>query len=123
MIILPKDSEKKVEIWLRGLEGIGKNKSRKICQDLGITRKTSIRDLTPRIEDLLLKKIYDTQHIEYKQDMFLDTKRVQVENILSLIKLGTYRGSRHFYGYPIKGRTISNSKTARRLNARIRKYL
>lgn len=105
-IDLPRD--KRVEIALTYIYGIGKSTSQKILAEAGINPDTRVRDLTEeevaKIRDLIDKGV----KVEG------DLRREVSLNIKRLIEIGCYRGIRHRRGLPVRGQ---NSKT----NARTRK--
>ncbi len=103
---LPRD--KRVEIALTYIFGIGKSTSQKILADTGINPDTRVKDLT---EDEVnkLRTIIDKE-IKVEGDL----RREVSLNIKRLIEIGSYRGLRHRRGLPVRGQ---KSKT----NARTRK--
>lgn len=101
---LPRD--KRVEIALTYIFGIGKSTSQKLIQSTGINPDTRVRDLT---EDELarIREIIDkTQKVEG------DLRREIALNIKRLIEIGCYRGLRHRRGLPVRGqRSKTNART------------
>lgn len=98
--------EKRVEIALTYIYGIGRSTSRKILQETGVNPDTRVRDLT---ED-------ETQRIREYIDRNLkvegDLRREVSLNIKRLIEIGCYRGVRHRKGLPVRGqRTKTNART------------
>lgn len=103
-IDLPK--QKRGEISLTYIFGIGKTTAQKILDDAGIDYSTKVEDWTEE-QVSTLRKIIDT---EYKVEGAL---RTEVNgNIRRLIETGTYRGVRHRKGLPVRGqRTQTNART------------
>jgi len=101
---LPRD--KRVEIALTYIFGIGKSTSQKLLATAGVNPDTRVRDLTEdeltRIRDLIDK----TLKVEG------DLRREIALNIKRLIEIGCYRGIRHRRGLPVRGqRTKTNART------------
>lgn len=103
-IDLPRD--KRVEIGLTYLYGIGLNTSRKILAETGISPDVRIRDLT-EIEVGKLRAYIDA-NIKVEGDL----RREVSMNIKRLIEIGCYRGIRHRRGLPVRGQnTRQNART------------
>ncbi len=103
-IDLPK--EKRGEIGLTYIYGIGRSTAQDILDALDIDRGTKVKDWTDDQVAELRKKI-DT---EYKVEGALRTEVNQ--NIRRLIEIGSYRGTRHRKGLPVRGqRTQTNART------------
>jgi len=101
---LPRD--KRVEIGLTYIFGIGRSKSNEILAKTGINPDTRVRDLTDD-EINRLREIIDK---EYKTEG--DLRREIALNIKRLIEIGCYRGRRHRQGLPVRGqRTKTNART------------
>lgn len=101
---LPRD--KRVEIALTYIFGIGKTTSQKILNTTGISPNTRVRDLT---EDEV-SKLRETIDKEVKVEG--DLRREISLNIKRLIEIGCYRGVRHRRGLPVRGqRTKTNART------------
>ena len=98
--------EKRVEIGLTYIYGIGRPSSNRILKEAGISPDTRIRDLT---EDEVIKirnVIETTQMVEG------DLRREIALNIKRLVEIGCYRGIRHRKGMPVRGqRTRTNART------------
>lgn len=103
-IDLPK--EKRGEIGLTYIYGIGRSTAQNILDTLGINRDAKVKDWNDD-EVAELRKLIDT---EYKVEGAL---RSEVNaNIRRLIEIGSYRGSRHRKGLPVRGqRTQTNART------------
>ena len=101
---LPK--EKRVEIGLTYIYGIGLTSSQKILEKAGVNPDTRIKDLTDE-EINNIRKIIDD---EYKVEG--DLRRDVALNIKRLKEIGCYRGLRHRKGLPVRGqRTKTNART------------
>jgi small subunit ribosomal protein S13 len=105
---IPKD--KRVEISLQYIYGIGPASSRQILSSGGINPDTRVKDLSEQ-EVSRIREIIDK---EYKVEGGL-RKEVNF-NIKRLIEIGSYRGLRHRRGLPVRGqRTRTNARTKRGL--------
>jgi len=98
--------EKRVEIGLTYIYGVGRSKANEILKRTGVNPDTRVRDLTDdevgRIRELIDK--------EYKVEG--DLRREVALNIKRLIEIGCYRGRRHRQGLPVRGqRTKTNART------------
>ncbi|GIP24736.1 30S ribosomal protein S13 [Paenibacillus sp. J22TS3] len=101
---LPRD--KRVEIALTYIFGIGKTTSQKILSETGISPNTRVRDLTEDEVSKLRESIDKTVKVEG------DLRREISLNIKRLIEIGCYRGVRHRRGLPVRGqRTKTNART------------
>ncbi|GAB6992470.1 30S ribosomal protein S13 [Paenibacillus pini] len=101
---LPRD--KRVEIALTYIFGIGKTTSQKILNSTGINRDTRVRDLTEDEVSKLRESIDKTVKVEG------DLRREISLNIKRLVEIGCYRGVRHRRGLPVRGqRTKTNART------------
>ncbi|HEY8344288.1 MAG TPA: 30S ribosomal protein S13 [Bacillota bacterium] len=101
---LPRD--KRIEISLTYIYGIGLTTAREILAKTGINPDTRVRDLT---EDEITKLREIIDH-EYKVEG--DLRREESMNIKRLIEIGSYRGLRHRRGLPVRGqRTKTNART------------
>ena len=100
---LPK--EKRVEIGLTYIYGIGLKRSQKILKDAGVNPDTRVKDLTPEQE----------KDIRNAMSGYLvegDLRREVALNIKQLVEMGCYRGTRHKKGLPVRGqRTKTNART------------
>jgi small subunit ribosomal protein S13 len=99
---------KRVEIGLTYIYGIGRPTSNEILAELGIEPDRKVRDLTDD-EVSKLRDIIDRDHMVEG-----DLRRERSQNIKRLMEIGCYRGMRHRRGLPVRGQ---NTKT----NARTRK--
>jgi small subunit ribosomal protein S13 len=101
---LPK--QKRIEYGLTYIYGIGVTSSRKILAEAGISLDTRVKDLT---EDEVGKI---RAVIDNKFTVEGDLKREVALNIKRLIEVGSYRGTRHRKGLPVRGqRTKTNART------------
>ncbi len=101
---LPRD--KRVEIGITYIYGIGPAIAQEILAKTGINPDTRVRDLTE--EDVAkIRELLDT---EYKVEG--DLRREESLNIKRLIEINSYRGKRHRMGLPLRGqRTKTNART------------
>jgi small subunit ribosomal protein S13 len=98
--------EKRVEIGLTYIFGIGRSSSNNILSETGINPDTRIRDLTED-EVARLREAIDK---DYKVEG--DLKREVSLNIKRLMEIGCYRGRRHKMGLPVRGqKTKTNART------------
>ncbi len=101
---LPKN--KRVEIALTYIFGIGLSSSKKILAKAGVDPDKRVKDLTPE-EISKIREIIDK---EYKVEGEL--RKEIAMNIKRLIDIGCYRGLRHIMGLPVRGqRTRTNART------------
>ena len=99
---------KRIEIGLTYIYGIGRSTSLKILSQTGIGLDTRVRDLTES-EITRLREVIDR---EYKVEG--DLRREVALNIKRLTEIGCYRGIRHRRGLPVRGqRTKTNARTKR----------
>ena len=103
-IDLPKD--KRIEIGLTYIYGIGRKSAQDILAQTGINPDTRVKDLTEDQEAALRDVIDKNYTIEG------DLRREVALNIKRLIEIGCYRGMRHRRGLPVRGqRTKTNART------------
>jgi len=101
---LPKN--KRVEIALTYIYGIGRSRSQSILNAAGINWDTKVKDLTEEE----VNKIRNILEKNYKVEG--DLRREVSQNIKRLIEIGCYRGIRHRKGLPVRGqRTSTNART------------
>ncbi len=100
--------EKRVEIALGYIYGIGRTRAVKILENTGITPATRVRDLT---EDEIsrLREFIDKN---YKVEG--DLRREVAMNIKRLVEIGCYRGVRHRRGLPVRGQNTKNNARTRK---------
>ncbi|MDR3592183.1 MAG: 30S ribosomal protein S13 [Negativicutes bacterium] len=101
---LPRD--KRIEIALTYIFGIGLTFSKEILATTGINPDTRVRDLTEEE----ISRLRETIDKNYKVEG--DLRREESLNIKRLIEIGSYRGKRHRVGLPVRGqRTKTNART------------
>ena len=103
---LPRD--KRIEIALTYIFGIGLKTSQKLLAETGINPDTRTRDLTED-EVVKLRDIIDKQVIVEG-----DLRREQSLNIKRLVEIGCYRGRRHRVGLPVRGQNTKNNARTRK---------
>jgi len=98
--------EKRIEIALTYIFGLGLTTSKEVLQKTGVNPDTRVRDLTED-EITRLREVIDR---DYKVEG--DLRREETTNIKRLIDIGSYRGLRHRRGLPVNGqRTRTNART------------
>ena len=98
--------EKRVEIGLTYVYGIGHSSAVRILNEAGVSLDTRVRDLTDEEVSRIRDVIDRTQTVEG------DLRREIALNIKRLIEIGCYRGIRHRRGLPVRGqKTKSNART------------
>ena len=101
---LPKD--KRIEIGLTYVYGIGRTSAKKILEETGINPDTRVKDLTEEDE----AKLRDC--IDKKYTVEGDLRRSVALDIKRLTEIGSYRGTRHRRGLPVRGqRSKTNART------------
>ncbi|MFZ5608403.1 MAG: 30S ribosomal protein S13 [Pseudomonadota bacterium] len=99
-------TNKRVEVALTYIHGIGRTKAKEICGKLALPASRRVHDLTDA-EVLQLREIIDR---DYQVEG--DLRREVAMNIKRLMDLGSYRGLRHRKGLPVRGqRTHTNART------------
>jgi small subunit ribosomal protein S13 len=99
-------NDKRVEIALTYIYGIGLSSSKKILQATTIDSNTRVKDLTEHEVTRLRETIEQQYTVEG------DLRRELAMNIKRLMDIGSYRGLRHRRGLPVRGqRTRTNSRT------------
>ena len=99
-------SQKRVEISLTYIHGIGRTKAREICRKVGIPSERRVQELTDD-EVMRIRESIDREYIVEG-----DLRREVAMNIKRLMDLGCYRGLRHRKGLPVRGqRTSTNART------------
>jgi small subunit ribosomal protein S13 len=98
--------EKRVEIGLTYIFGIGRSTANKVLAELSISPDTKVRDLTEEEVTRL------RNHIDRAVTVEGDLRRERSQNIKRLMEIGCYRGLRHRRGLPVRGqRTRTNART------------
>lgn len=103
---LPRD--KRVEIGLTYIYGIGLSRSQEILTATGVNPDTRVKDLSDAEVAALRAAVEANYQVEG------DLRRWESMNIKRLVDIGTYRGRRHRMGLPVRGqRTRTNARTRR----------
>ncbi|MBD2105245.1 30S ribosomal protein S13 [Leptolyngbya sp. FACHB-261] len=103
---LPRD--KRVEIGLTYIYGIGLTRSQQILAATGVSPDTRVKDLSDTDVSALRAELEANYQVEG------DLRRLEGMNIKRLMDIGTYRGRRHRLGLPVRGqRTRTNARTRR----------
>ena len=98
--------EKRVEIGLTYIFGIGLTTSQLILRETGISPDTRVRDLTE--EEVVRLREFIDKNLKVEGDLRRETS----QNIKRLMEIGCYRGLRHRKGLPVRGqRTHTNART------------
>jgi small subunit ribosomal protein S13 len=98
--------EKRLEIALTYVFGIGRSTAQKICADLGLSPDTRVRDLTD--DEVNRIRVYVDQNLRVEGDL----RRDVAQDIKRKIEIGSYQGVRHRKGLPVRGqRTHTNART------------
>ena len=100
--------EKRVEIGLTYIYGIGLPTSKKILAKTGVNTDTRVRDLTDDEVKKLSEEINETLTVEG------DLRRETALNIKRLQEIGCYRGIRHRKGLPVRGQNTKNNARTRK---------
>ncbi|HEY5479190.1 MAG TPA: 30S ribosomal protein S13 [Gaiellaceae bacterium] len=99
-------NQKRLEVGLTYIFGVGRSTSLKICTELGLSPDTKVRDLTD--EEVTKLRNYIDQNLEVEGDL----RRERQQAIKRLIEIACYRGIRHRRGLPVNGqRTKTNART------------
>ena len=98
--------EKRVEIGLTYIFGIGGSSSRLLCSEARVNPDTRVRDLTD--EEVSRIRSYIQTNLRVEGDL----RRVVAQNIKRKMEIGCYQGLRHRRGLPVRGqRTHTNART------------
>jgi small subunit ribosomal protein S13 len=99
---------KRVEVGLTYVYGIGRTTSNQILKQTGIDRDTYVRDLTED-EVVKIRDIVD-------EDLTVegDLRRERSQNVKRLMEIGCYRGIRHRRGLPVRGQNTKNNARTRK---------
>jgi len=99
-------NQKRLEVGLTYIFGVGPSTAREICAALGLSPDTKIRDLTD--EEITKLQRYIDEHYQVEGDL----RRERQQAIKRLTEIGSYRGLRHRRGLPVNGqRTKTNART------------
>jgi small subunit ribosomal protein S13 len=97
--------EKRVEVGLTYVYGIGRSTAKKVLSEVGVNPNTKVRDLTDGEAGAI--RAYVDQNHEVEGDLRRDVN----QNIRRLIDIGSYRGIRHRRNLPVRGqRTKTNAR-------------
>ena len=98
--------EKRLEIALTYVFGVGRPTSLKVCAELGLNPNTRVRDLTD--DEVNRIRVYVDQNLRVEGDR----RRDVAQDIKRKIEIGSYQGVRHRKGLPVRGqRTHTNART------------
>jgi small subunit ribosomal protein S13 len=98
--------EKRLEISLTYIFGVGRTRAKEICDGVGISRDTRVRDLTE--EEVAQLRTYVDGNLKVEGDL----RREVAANIKRKVEIGSYEGLRHRRGLPVHGqRTRTNART------------
>jgi small subunit ribosomal protein S13 len=98
--------EKRLEVGLTYIYGIGPSTSRKVAAELGLSPDMKVRDLTD--EEITKLRNYIDGNLVVEGDL----RRERSQNVKRLQEIGAYRGVRHRRGLPVDGqRTKTNART------------
>ena len=98
--------EKRLEISLTYIFGIGRSTSKQVCDRVSISRDTRVRDLTD--EEVAQLRTYVDSNLKVEGDL----RREIAANIKRKVEIGSYEGIRHRRGLPVHGqRTRTNART------------
>jgi small subunit ribosomal protein S13 len=99
-------NQKRLEIGLTYIYGIGQPTSQKIAAELGLNPDTKVKDLTD--DEVTKLRNYIDQNLQVEGDL----RRERTNAIKRLSEIGAYRGLRHRRGLPVNGqRTKTNART------------
>ena len=99
-------NQKRLEVGLTYIYGIGQSRARQVCAALGLSKDTKVRDLTDE-ETTKLQR-----HIDANLQVEGDLRRERTQAIKRLQEIGAYRGVRHRRGMPVHGqRTKTNARS------------
>jgi small subunit ribosomal protein S13 len=98
--------EKRLEISLTYIFGVGRPTSQLVCDQTGLSRDTRVRDLTE--EEIAKLRSFIDGNLKVEGDL----RREVAANIKRKMEIGTYQGIRHRRGLPVRGqRTRTNART------------
>jgi len=98
--------EKRLEISLTYIYGIGRTTAQQVCDESGMSRDTRVRDLTD--EEVARLRTYIDANLKVEGDL----RREVQQNIKRKMEIGSYQGLRHRKGLPVHGqRTRTNART------------
>ena len=98
--------EKRLEISLTYIIGIGRSKAQVVCDQTNLSRDTRVRDLTD--DEVAQLRTFIDQNLKVEGDL----RREVAANIKRKVEIGSYEGIRHRRGLPVRGqRTRTNART------------
>jgi small subunit ribosomal protein S13 len=98
--------EKRLEISLTYIFGVGRTRAKEICEAVAISPNTRVRDLTE--DEVAQLRSYVDQNLKVEGDL----RREIAANIKRKVEIGSYEGLRHRRGLPVRGqRTRTNART------------
>lgn len=101
-------AQKRIEIGLTYIYGIGRSTAKKILAETGVSADVRVKDLT----EVQANKLREA--VEKRHKVEGELRREVLANIKRLKEIGSYRGSRHIKNLPVRGqRTKTNSRTVR----------
>jgi small subunit ribosomal protein S13 len=99
-------NQKRLEVGLTYIYGIGRSTALKVCTELGLDANEKVKDLTD--DEVTRLRAYIDQNLEVEGDL----RRERSQAIKRLTEIGSYRGMRHRRGLPVNGqRTKTNART------------
>ena len=99
-------NQKRLEVGLTYIYGIGQSSARQVCAALGVSKDTKVRDLTD--EEVTKLRTYIDENLEVEGEL----RRERSQAIKRLGEIGAYRGIRHRRGLPVNGqRTKTNARS------------
>jgi small subunit ribosomal protein S13 len=99
--------DKRVEVGLTYVHGVGRSSSKKILGEVGVDPDTYVKDLT---EDEVVKLREAVESGEVEGDL----RRDRSQNVKRLSEIGSYRGLRHRRGLPVRGQRTKTNARARK---------
>ena len=98
--------EKRLEISLTYIYGVGRTVAQQVCDNTGMSRDTRVRDLTE--EEVARLRTYIDANVKVEGDL----RRQIAQDIKRKMEIGCYQGLRHRRGLPVRGqRTHTNART------------
>ena len=99
-------NQKRLEIGLTYIYGIGRSTAQKVCEELGLDPDEKVKDLTD--DEVTKLRTYIDSNLEVEGDL----RRERTQAVKRLGEIGSYRGIRHRRGLPVNGqRTKTNART------------
>jgi small subunit ribosomal protein S13 len=100
-------TDKRVEIGLTYVHGIGRSSANEILKQVGVDPDTKVKDLTED-ETVKLREAVESREVEG------DLRRERSQNVKRLGEIGSYRGLRHRRGLPVRGQRTKTNARARK---------